>query len=121
MVKAIESMPAAANGSKRIRYTNPVDGGPIMPTLDCYALRPGASFTASSRSTATAMVVVIEGEGESCIGDKTFRWKAHDVFTLPRWLWTEHKATKGPATLFLMTDRELMSRIGHLREEIRTN
>jgi gentisate 1,2-dioxygenase len=121
VVKAIEAMPSAADGSKRIRYTNPIDGGPIMPTIDCYALRPGASFTASSRSTATAMVVVIEGEGESRIGDKTFQWKAHDVFTLPRWQWTEHRATEGPATLFLMTDRELMSRIGHLREELRTN
>ena len=40
------------------------------------------------------MVVVIEGEGESRIGDKTFNWKQHDVFTLPRWQWTEHTATR---------------------------
>jgi len=116
--QALDAMPTAADGSKRIRYTNPVDGGPVMPTLDCYALRAGVDKpTTPARSTATAMVVVIEGEGESRIGDTTFQWKPHDVFTLPRWLWTEHKATKGPATLFLMTDRELMRRIGHLREE----
>jgi gentisate 1,2-dioxygenase len=116
--QALEALPEAADGSKRIRYVNPANGGPIMPTLDCFALRPGLNtFTRAIRTTATAMVVVIEGEGETRVGQSTFKWKPHDVFTLPRWLWTEHKATKGPATLFLMTDREFVSRIGHLREE----
>lgn len=118
VAQAIDALPTASDGSKRIRYTNPVDGGPIMPTLDCYAHRIGiGGLTRPVRTTATAIVVVIEGEGESRIGKTTFAWKPHDVFTLPRWLWTEHTATRGPATLFLMTDRELMKRIGHLREE----
>lgn len=118
--KALEAMTPFADGSRKIRYLNPVDGGPVMPTIDCFAqrLEPGRKTTAM-RTTATAIVVVIEGEGESKIGDKTFHWKQHDCFTLPRWLWIEHLATQGPATLFLMTDRELTSRIGHLREETR--
>ena len=59
-----------------------------MPTLDCFAHRIGVGLTTrKARTTATAMVVVIEGEGESRIGDKTFNWKQHDVFTLPRWQW----------------------------------
>jgi gentisate 1,2-dioxygenase len=118
VAEAFEAMPAAADGSKRIRYTNPVNGGPVMPTLDCFAHRLGVGLkTQKARTTATAMVVVIEGEGESRIGDKTFNWKQHDVFTLPRWQWTEHTASKGPATLFLMTDRAFTDHIGHLREE----
>ena len=49
------------------------------------------------RTTATAMVVVIEGEGESRIGDKTFNWKQHDVFTLPRWhVDRAHGSASGP-------------------------
>jgi gentisate 1,2-dioxygenase len=116
--QALDGMPASADGSRRIRYTNPVDGGPIMPTLDCFALRlKRGAPTVPVRTTATAMVVVIEGEGTSRIGDKTFDWKKHDVFTLPRWQWIEHTASVTPATLFLMTDRELTARIGHLREE----
>ncbi|MGO4174499.1 cupin domain-containing protein [Bosea sp. TAF32] len=117
---ALKAMPPAADGSRRLRYINPVDGGPIMPTLDCFALglTPG-SATVPMRTTATAMVVVIEGEGVSQIGDTRFEWKQHDVFTLPRWQWIEHNATSGPATLFLMTDRALTDRIGHLREETR--
>jgi gentisate 1,2-dioxygenase len=115
----LDAMPAARDGSRRIRYVNPVDGGPVMPTLDCYALQlaPGAA-TIPARTTSTAIAVVIEGEGESRIGDTRFHWKQHDVFTLPRWLATEHRAEGGRATLFLMTDRELMARIGHLREEV---
>jgi gentisate 1,2-dioxygenase len=75
--------------------------------------------TTPARTTSTAIAVVIEGEGETRIGDKTFEWKSHDVFTLPRWQWIEHQATRGPATLFLMTDREFLARIDHLREETR--
>jgi gentisate 1,2-dioxygenase len=116
--QALAAMPAAADGAKRIRYVNPVDGGPVMPTIDCYALRLSqGKSTLPMRTTATAMVVVIEGEGESRIGEPHFHWKQHDVFTLPRWLWLEHMATSASATLFLMTDRELTARIGHLREE----
>jgi gentisate 1,2-dioxygenase len=117
VASALEAMPAAADGSKRIRYTNPTDGGPVTPTLDCYALRVGAGPTIPARTTASAIVVVIEGEGKSRIGDVMFQWKPHDVFILPRWLWVEHEATTMPATLFLMTDREFIRRIGHLREE----
>ncbi|WP_455178483.1 cupin domain-containing protein [Azospirillum melinis] len=114
----LEAMPADADGCRRVRYINPADGGPVMPTLDCYALRltPGMTTTAF-RTTSNAMAVVIEGEGETRIGDRHFTWSRNDVFTLPRWQWIEHKATRGPATLFLMTDRAFIASIGQLREE----
>jgi gentisate 1,2-dioxygenase len=116
--QALTAVPAAPDGTRRVRYVNPVDGGPVMPTIDCYALRLSKGrATVPTRTTATAMVVVIEGEGETRVGDTSLQWKQHDVFTLPRWLWIQHKATTTPATLFLMSDRELMARIGHLREE----
>jgi gentisate 1,2-dioxygenase len=116
--KALDAMPHQPDGSRRLRYINTTTGGAVMPTLDCFALglTPGAA-TVPTRTTSTAMVVVIEGEGETRIGDSTFHWKPHDVFTLPRWQWITHQAQKGPATLFLMTDRELLARIDHLREE----
>lgn len=116
--QVLDATPAQADGSKRLRYVNPVDGGAVMPTIDCHALRldKGAA-TKPQRTTATAMVVVIEGEGETRIGDTRFVWKQHDVFTLPRWAWTEHRSATGNATLFVMSDRELMKRIDHLQEE----
>jgi gentisate 1,2-dioxygenase len=115
--EVLAALPPSADGSRRLRYVNPVDGGAVMPTIDCHALRlPAGVVTRPLRSTATAMVVVIEGEGETRIGEQRIAWKQHDVFTLPRWAWTEHKAS-ARATLFLMSDRELLKRIDHLREE----
>jgi gentisate 1,2-dioxygenase len=117
--RALAATPAATDGSRRIRYVNPVDGGPVMPTIDCYALRLArGKATASLRTTATAIAVVIEGAGESKVGDKRLTWRQHDVFTLPRWQTVQHTAESDRATLFLMTDRELLARIGHLREEM---
>ena len=117
--RTLEAMPAGAGGTRRLRYVNPVDGGPVLPTIDCYALRldEGAA-TIRQRSTDTAIVVVIEGEGETMVGDTRIAWASHDVFALPRWQWTEHRAREGPATLFLMTDRALIERLGYYREDV---
>jgi gentisate 1,2-dioxygenase len=120
VAEVLAAMPAATDGSRRLRYVNPSTGGAIMPTIDCFALRPAVGkSTVPARTTSTAIAVVIEGEGETRIGEKKFAWQPHDVFTLPRWQWIEHRATRGPATLFLMTDREFLARIDHLREESR--
>ena len=73
------------------------------------------------RTTATAMVVVIEGSGRSDIGDTVFHWQQHDVFTLPRWQWVRHRAVSEQATLMLVSDRELMRRLDYLREERRAD
>lgn len=115
---ALNAMAPAADGSRMIRYVNPVDGGPVMPTIDCFALRleQGRS-TQRARTTATAICVVIEGEGVSKIGEREFAWKKNDVFTLPRWLWTDHTAATPSASIFMMTDRAFIANIGHLREE----
>ena len=115
---ALQTMTPAPDGSRKIRYANPRDGGPVMPTIDCYALRLEAGqATARSRSTATAICVVIEGEGTSRIGESEFTWAKNDVFTLPRWLWTQHVAASPSASIFMMTDRAFIAAIGHLREE----
>ena len=37
--KLLAELPAADDGAKTLRYVNPLTGGPIMPTLDCYATR----------------------------------------------------------------------------------
>lgn len=115
--RALEALPAAADGSRLLRYVNPSTGGAVMPTIDAYALRPGTKPTRRARSTATAIAVVIEGAGETRIGDRRFQWRRHDVFTLPRWQWVEHSAREAPATLFIMSDRQFLAGIDQLREQ----
>jgi gentisate 1,2-dioxygenase len=116
-VRSLAALPAAEDGSRLLRYANPVTGGAVMPTLDCYLLQPAPDRpTAPARSTANAMCVVAEGEGVTRIGAETIEWARGDVFSLPHWHWVSHEA-RTLSRLFLMSDRELLARIGYLREE----
>jgi gentisate 1,2-dioxygenase len=116
-VQALQKLPAAADGSKLLRYTNPVTGGAVIPTIDCYLQELAAGRpTAPLRSTSNAMCVVAEGEGRTRIGDEVIEWARGDIFTLPHWKWISHEANRS-SRLFLMTDRELLARVGYLREE----
>ncbi|HXP30818.1 MAG TPA: cupin domain-containing protein [Stellaceae bacterium] len=118
VLAALDATPGRSDGSHRVRYTNPVSGGPVMPTMDCYAWRiAGGRDTARYRTTANAVCLVVDGEGESRIGEKTLRWQKHDVFTVPHWNWASHRATNAAAHLFFFTDREILAGLSLLREE----
>jgi gentisate 1,2-dioxygenase len=57
----------------------------------------------------------VSGEGRSSIGEQTFEWSQHDVFTIPHWTWASH--TSPGAELFIVTDRAIYERLELLREE----
>ncbi len=119
VLAALDAAPDHGDGSRRVHYTNPVDGGPVMPTMDCYAWRLVRGLPiAKYRTTANAVCLVVEGEGVSSIGGATLEWRKHDVFTVPHWHWTSHRALSPEAHLFMFTDREVLRRTGLLREEI---
>ena len=115
----LAACPAGADGAKLLRYTNPLTGGAVMPTLDCYAMRlsPGAA-TRARRSTWNAICLVVEGAGTSTVGDETFHWEKHDAFTIPHWSWASHAALSGDADLFIVTDRSVYERLDLAREEM---
>ena len=120
VVDALDAMPAAADGSRRIRYTNPLTGGAAMPGIDCYMLAPAQNCeTRAYRTNANLMCLVVEGEGVSHVGDETLRWGKNDIFSLPRGHWISHRAESGDAKLFQLTDREVLARLNYLREEFR--
>jgi gentisate 1,2-dioxygenase len=119
-VKALEAMKPAADGARRLRYTNPATGGAVLSTIDCYVLglAKGAE-TAAYRTNSNAACVVVEGEGQSRIGDELVTWGPKDVFTLPHGQWITHKASSAGAKMFQITDRELFRRLDFLRDETR--
>lgn len=120
VVEAFGSMPADPDGSRRVRYTNPLTGGPAMPGLDCYMLAPAVgSDTRGYRTNANMMCLAVEGEGTSRIGDETLQWQKNDIFSLPRGHWISHRAKSADAKLFQLTDREVLRRLDYLREEFR--
>ena len=117
---AFGAMPVDDDGAKRVRYTNPVDGGPVILTLDSYGWELSRGMeTRSKRSSANEVCLVVDGEGESHIGDQTIQWQRNDVFTVPHWRWATHKAHSETAHIFTFTDREVIKRLHFLREETR--
>lgn len=120
VLQALSDMPAADDGSRKLRYTNPATGGPAMTLIDCFVLALAKDReTIPYRTTSDALCVVAEGEGTSHIGDHQFTWQRNDIFTLPNWSWITHIAKSDDAKLFLVTDRDVIDRLGMLREETR--
>jgi gentisate 1,2-dioxygenase len=116
---AVAAAPVAKDGARRVRYANPLSGGPVMSLLDCYLIQVDAGHdTSPVRSTSNAVCAVVEGSGQSRIGDTTIEWGPKDIFTLPPGNWATHHATRGPARLFITTDREIYRRLDLLKEEI---
>ena len=105
----------AQQGVKTMRYMR--DGGPVIPTLDCAVLEiaKGAA-TRPFRASASQLCVVIEGSGESRVGEARHQWSARDIFTMPEWNWIEHRAAER-ARLLVINDRNFRQFLGLYREE----
>ena len=117
--RLLAAAPAGADGMRTIRYVNPSNGGAVMPTLDCYAGRLGKEApTRPKRTTWNVVCLVVAGEGRSTIGDQTFEWSQHDVFTIPHWTFARHEARGGDADLFMVTDKSAFERLDLVREEM---
>jgi gentisate 1,2-dioxygenase len=114
-VRAIEAAPVRADGSRLVRYVNPLTGSACLPLIDCTLLQiaDGASTTASA-SPADAIVSVVEGSGRSTIGKQEISWSAKDTFTLPRQALVSHVAEGGKARLFIASNEEVYRRLGLL-------
>jgi gentisate 1,2-dioxygenase len=115
---AVAAAPPARDGSRRARYVNPLTGGSGMAMMDCFLVQldPG-TVTLPFRTTATSVCCVVEGSGESEVGDQTIRWNKRDIFTLPQGNRIVHKSTGAAARLFQVSDRDLYARLGLLKEE----
>ena len=117
--RLLAALPAGPDGARTVRYTNPLTGGAVMPALDCYAVRLARKTpTRPRRSTANAICLVASGSGRSQIGDHSFEWSQHDVFSIPHWTWASHEALDGDADLFVVSDKSAYERLDLLREEL---
>ena len=103
-----------------LRHVNPRTGAPPLPTLGCETqwLRPG-ELTGAERRTASAVYHVVEGHGESRIGDGSLAWEPGDTFVAPPWHWVTHRngAPDAPAALFQFNDEPALRALGLYVEE----
>jgi gentisate 1,2-dioxygenase len=100
-----------------MEYVNPLNGGPALPTMACFAslLRAGAR-TKAHRHTGGTIYHVIKGRGTSIIAGKTYDWDEKDTFVVPSWQWHEHQAA-AESVLFSYTDAAILPALGLYREE----
>jgi len=100
----------------KLRYVNPASGEFAMPTIATFVqLLPAGFASQPYRSTDGTAFVVVEGKGETRIGDKTFAWEPHDIFVVPSWMTHTHHA-KSEAVLFSFSDRVVQEKLGLWRE-----
>jgi gentisate 1,2-dioxygenase len=118
-LQALEAAPKGHDGLRVVRYQNPLTGGGPMSLMDGrLAAIDDEKFNLPYRSNSSALCAVIEGDGETRVGDSTVRWSARDIFTLPKNNPIQHRTGTQPAKLFITSDREILQRLGVLKEQI---
>ena len=99
----------------QLAYVNPETGAECMPVLGFSAimLRPGETVECARRS-ASAVIHVVEGAGESEIDDVTLVWDENDTFVVPTHakIRLANKSAKKPVFLFQVDDAPLQRKLG---------
>ena len=117
--RLLAALPPGPDGARTARYTNPMTGDAVMPALDLYATRlTKGQPTRPKRTTCNMICLVVSGCGRSTVGEHTFDWSQHDVFSIPHWSFASHEAKGGDADLFIVSDRSAFQRLDLLREEL---
>ena len=102
----------------RLRYANPLTGGPVMPTMGAHlALLPKGFKGKDYQSTDSTIFVCVEGEGTTKVGSKVLEWGPRDVFVAPSWVKYAHTAKK-ESVLFSISDRPAQQALGLWRERV---
>ena len=100
----------------RVRYANPVTGGPVLPTMGAWlAMLPKGFKGEPYRSTDGVIFACAEGEGTTTVDGKVLEWGANDVFVVPPWKRYSHHAAK-QSVLFSISDRPAQEALGIWRE-----
>jgi gentisate 1,2-dioxygenase len=105
------------NHGARVRYANPINGGPVLPTMGAnLAMLPKGFRGAPYRSTDGTIFVCAEGEGSTNVDGEVLQWGPNDVFVVPSWKRYFHTAAK-QSVLFSISDRPMQEALGIWRED----
>jgi gentisate 1,2-dioxygenase len=98
-------------GHAAVRYTNPTNGGDVMPTIraEFHRLRAG-SVTAAHREVGSSVWQVFDGTGTARIDGTDHPLAKGDLFVVPSWkLWSLHADSQ--LDLFGFSDRPIIERL----------
>ena len=101
----------------RMKYVNPLTGEHALPTMATFMQLLPAGFSGSGyRSTDATVYACVEGTGETEIDGQRFCWGPRDIFVVPSWMRSVHRAGSEDAVLFSFSDRAAQERLGLWRE-----
>ena len=105
IARGLDAAIADTDGFHGPRITLPA---PDMPPMGLSMERlPTGTKTRRYRTTANTIFLVVEGAGETTIGDRSFSWRRGDTVVAPGWHAIGHRATSD-AQLFALTDEPLL-------------
>jgi len=114
---AVAAGPIDPHLGHRMVYSNPDDGGHVMPTIAAFLQHlPRGVETRAWRSTESTVFSVVEGAGTVRIGDTELQFQENDTFVVPNWTSYE-LAASADTVLFSFSDRAAQQRLGIFREE----
>ena len=116
----VERMLAAGDVDKRhgarVRYANPITGGPVLPTMGAHlAILPKGFSGEPYRSTDGTIFACAEGRGTTIVDGQVLEWGPNDVFVVPPWKRYQHNAPE-QSVLFSISDRPAQEALGIWRE-----
>ncbi len=102
-----------AHEAVQLAYVNPETGQSCLPTLGFSAqlLRAGQDWRPRKRS-ASSVVHVIEGRGESVIDGTLLQWSEGDTLAVPTHAEVTHRASAHDAYLFHVDDAPMQRALG---------
>ena len=101
----------------RVHYANPINGGPVLPTMGAnLSLLPAGFKGEPYRSTDGTVFAVADGKGTTYIDGKPFAWGVNDVFVVPPWKQYRHEVGSEDAVLFSISDKPAQQALGIWRE-----
>jgi gentisate 1,2-dioxygenase len=99
-----------------LEFTNPADGGAVMPTISAHVRHLPGGFSSRPRlSTDGTIFVVVEGSGTAQVDGKDIPLRERDTVVVPSWRELVLKADSD-LVLFGYSDRTAQEKLGLFRE-----
>lgn len=101
-----------------LEYVNPATGAPpVAPTMSMrlQLLEAGEETEAHKHNTVEAYYVM-QGSGETVVGDETLEWDHKDVFMVPPMAEHHHVAADEETVLYAVTDEPVLRKFHLYRE-----
>ncbi len=120
-----ESLHAVARGEApdphlgyALEFTNPADGGAVMPTISAHVRLLPTGFTTRPRaSTDGTVFVVVEGRGAALVEGDEIPLQERDILVVPSWRELVLRADND-LVLFGYSDRVAQEKLGLFREHL---